>query len=302
MKLREKGVLPESNVYFHIPKENDRKVLLTPNSCGFYTCDDNYKVSRERYCGYLLHDDTYFAKKGDYGSYLCLFIIDGKGYVYQNDHKIILSKNDAFLLDCYHPHIYGTLSKSKMEMIWVHFNGPMIRDCFKQITNGTNCAVLKNLSAIRSKNIFNNLYNIYERIDKKKDVNDILNNKYLVTVITEFLLGNSLTPESKNNSWDDLLTYISENIQKPLKPRDLAKRMALSLYHFTRMFKKKIGYSPYHYVLHTKMNTANHLLQYSSLSIKEISYLCGFSSEASFCNAFKNFAGVWPSVYRNKIN
>jgi AraC-like DNA-binding protein len=298
MKLHERGVLPESNIYWHTPKEHDRKVFLTLNSCGYYFCDDEYKVSRENYGGSLIQDNTHFAMKRDYGSYLCLYIKDGKGYVYQNDHRIILSKNDVFLLDCYHPHIYGALAGSKLEIVWVHFNGPMIHDCFMRIADGTNCSVLKNLPPNRSQTILNILLNIYESFNRKKGVDDILNNKYLVIIMTEFLHGNSLLSEPISNLWDDLLAYISENIQKPLKPKDLAERMGLSTYHFIRQFKKEIGYTPYKYVLISKVSTANHLLKYSLLSIKEIAYTCGFSSEGSFCNAFKNLIGVWPKAYR----
>ncbi|MDR1626003.1 MAG: helix-turn-helix domain-containing protein [Spirochaetia bacterium] len=51
-------------------------------------------------------------------------------------------------------------------------------------------------------------------------------------------------------------------------------------------------------MLMARISTANHLLRRSSLPIKEIAHACGFSSEGSFCNAFKNFMGVWPAVYR----
>jgi len=300
MKLIEKGVSPESNIYFHIPKEYNLKVFLTLKSCGYYFCDSSYNVARDKFSGYFPRIDTFTDKEGHYGSYLCLFVINGKGYIYQNDRRIILNKNDAFLLDCYHPHVYGTFSGSTMDTIWVHFDGPMIRGCFNQIAKNTNCSVLKSLSTSRVQTIYNNLFNIYDKFNKKEGVNDILNNKYLVIILTEFLNGNSQPLETKSNSWDDLLTYITENVQKPLKPKELAERMALSPYYFIRQFKKNIGYTPYRYVLLAKIGTANHLLRHSSLSIKEIAYTCGFSSEGSFCNAFKNLIGVWPMDYRTK--
>ena len=299
MKLHEKGVLPESNAYFHTPKEYNRKVFLTVKSSGYYFCDNNYKVNRDKYDGYLFPEYSPNIKGYNQGSYLCLFIISGKGYVHQNDHKVILGKNDVFLLDCYRPHTYGTFSGTEMEMIWVHFDGPMIRDCFKQMSNNTNCSILNNLSPSRAQTIYNNLFNIYEKFDQKSGANDILNNKYLVIIITEFLHGDSYIKELKSNAWDDILSYISENIQKPLKPKDLAERMSLSPYHFIRQFKKKIGYTPYRYVLLAKIGAANYLLKYSLLSIKEIAHTCGFSSEASFCNAFKNIIGIWPRSFRD---
>lgn len=300
MKLKERGVSPESNIFFHIPKEPNLKVFLTVKSCGHYYCDNSYKVARENFSGYFPRNEIYTDKESHYGSYLCLFVKYGKGYIYQNDHRVILNKNDVFLLDCYRPHIYGTMTGSKMETIWVHFDGPMIRGCFNQIAGNTNCSVLNYLSQSRAQTIYNNLLNIYGKFEQKEGINDILNNKYLVFILTEFLIGNSNMEETKNNSWDDLLTYISENIQKPLKPKDLAERMALSPYHFIRQFKKKIGYTPYRYILMAKIGTANHLLKHSSLPIKEIAHICGFSSEGSFCNAFKNIIGEWPLGYRTK--
>ena len=294
VNIREKGVLPESKIYFHIPKESDRKMFLTPSSSGRFFCDETYQVVRDHYGGYIRNKISEAAPSNN-GSYLCLFVKEGKGFVFKNDHKIVLYKNDAFLLDCYHPHCYGALNGSKLETVWVHFEGFMIRDYFKQI--GSKCIVLSSLPPAKCQAIYNNLFNIYENFDKQKGFSDILNNKYLVAVITEFLLTNS--GESENNSpWDDLLYYISENVQKSLKLEDLAERMALSPYHFARQFKKKIGYTPHKYVLMTRINTAKHLLQCTSLSIKEIAFACGFSNGSGFCNRFKNMMGVWPTAYR----
>jgi AraC-like DNA-binding protein len=297
MKLHERGVLPQSNIYFHTPKEHDRRMFLTPHSSGYYFCDEAYRVTRDSYGGYPVHDGA----RNNHGSYLVLFIKNGRAYVYQNGRRVTLAENDVFLLDCYHPHAYGALAGSELEMVWVHFDGALVRDYFKTLAKGINCSVLKSLSPGRSQLIYNNLYNIYEKFDKKKGVNDILNNKYLVVVMTEFLLGNSLISEQDDNPWDDLLAYISENILEPLDSRDLAERMALSRFHFIRRFKKEIGYTPHRYVLMARISAANHLLKRTTLSIKEIAHTCGFSSEGSFCNAFKSLMGVWPASYRSGL-
>jgi AraC-like DNA-binding protein len=302
VKVRERGVLPESNIYFHTPKAQNRKMFLIPSSSGYFFCDESYRVFRNSYSGYLFPDDI---NQYNYGSYLVLFIKNGEGYVYQNGRKIPLYKNEVFLLDCYHPHCYGTASGSKLEIIWIHFDGTMVHDYFKEIAKGINCIVLKSLPSSRSQTIYNNIYNIYKRFDKQKGLNDILSNKYLVLILTEFLLGNfrdSTAEEMDDSPWDDLLAYISENIQKPLKLPELAERMAMSPYHFVRQFKKEIGYTPHHYVLLARIGTANHFLKDTALTIKEIAYSCGFSSEGSFCNAFKNLVGLWPRAYRDNGN
>ncbi|MDR2480376.1 MAG: AraC family transcriptional regulator [Treponema sp.] len=295
MKVHERGVLPESNIYFHIPKKQDRQMFLTLGSSGYYFCDGTYLVERESYGG----KDMYRNK---YGSYLCFFVKDGDCFVYQNGRKITLHKGEAFLLDCHYPHTYGAQGGSKLEIVWVHFDGDMVRSYFMEAVKGSNCSVLASLAPSRSQIIYNNLYNIYQQFDKKKGINDILNNKYLVIIMTEFLLGNSPVELAENDydPWDDLLAYISENVQKPLRLEDLAERMAMSSYHFIRQFKKQTGYTPHRYVMMARIGIAVHLLRKTVLPIKEVAYTCGFSSEGSFCNAFKNIAGIWPMIYRDK--
>jgi AraC-like DNA-binding protein len=266
-------------------------MFLTLGSSGYFFCDDTYRVVRNNYG---IKD----INRNNYGSYLCLFIKNGKGYVYQNERRIVLCKGDVFLLDCHHPHIYGTQAGSSLEMVWVHFDGALVRDYFKTIAKNTNCAVLKSLPPTRSMIIYNNLYSIYEKFDRKKGINDILNNKCLVGIMTEFLLGNSSHLEPQDNLWDDLLAYISENIRKPLTLIDLAEWIGLSPYYFVRQFKKNIGYTPHHYVLLSRVSTASHLLKGTALSIKEIAHTCGFSNESNFSISFKKLMNISPMAYR----
>jgi AraC-like DNA-binding protein len=294
VKVHERGVLPESNIYFHIPKENDRKMFLTLGSSGYYFCNDTYRVVRNNY-------GTKDINRNSYGSYLCLYIKNGEGYVHQNGRKIVLCKGDAFLLDCHHPHIYGTQAGSSLEMVWVHFDGDLVRNYFKTVAKGTNCTVLKSLPPGRSGIIYNYLFSIYEKFNKQKGVNNILNNKYLVGIMTEFLLGNASHLDQKDSLWDDLLVYISENIEKPLRLTDLAAWAAFSPYHFIRQFKKNIGYTPHHYVLLARIGTASHLLRDFTLSIKEIAHTCGFSNESGFCISFKSVMNTSPLAYRESI-
>ena len=63
--------------------------------------------------------------------------------------------------------------------------------------------------------------------------------------------------------------------------------------------EQKIGRSPVEYLIHTRINAAKFYLKTTQLSLKEISYRCGFSSESSFCTVFKRVAGVTPQTYRN---
>jgi AraC-like DNA-binding protein len=278
MRVRETGVLKASNIYFHTPSETNSKLFLVPSSCGYYFCTDAYQVTRE-----------------NYGNFLLLFVKSGKGFVYVSDRKVVLSENDVFLLDCHHYHKYGTLPGSSLEMVWVHFDGAMARSYFKAITRGANCAVLRPGNPW---SIFNNLYSIYEQFHKNKAANDILSNKYIINTLTEFLVSRSPVSDQKKNLMDSLLGFINDNVQEPLKLEELAARVSLSPYYFTRQFKKKTGYTPHQYVMLARINSAKHLLKGTTLSIKETAFFCGFASVSGFCIAFKHASGMTPVEYR----
>ena len=62
--------------------------------------------------------------------------------------------------------------------------------------------------------------------------------------------------------------------------------------------KKQTGFTPYEYLVNTRMNNARYLLKNSALPVKEVCFSTGFSSESSFCSAFKRIEGVGPTQYR----
>ena len=84
----------------------------------------------------------------------------------------------------------------------------------------------------------------------------------------------------------------------PWSLTSLAKKCGMSRSAFAEKFARLVGRSPMRYLLERRMHKASILLRQSSISMKEISVLAGYGSEAAFSNAFKRWAGVAPGVYR----
>lgn len=80
-----------------------------------------------------------------------------------------------------------------------------------------------------------------------------------------------------------------------------AQAAGLSYVQFSRRFKALTGQTPMEYVIELRMKKAQQLLAQTSLSVKEISALCGFSGEYYFSNFFKANFGMSPSAFRNSI-
>ena len=99
----------------------------------------------------------------------------------------------------------------------------------------------------------------------------------------------------------DLADYIEQHLDQALSLDELAQRVALSPYHFARMFSSSFGLPPHRYVLKRRLQRAAHLLQHSHLALSEIALSCGFASASHFGNRFRQTFGATPGLYRQTL-
>ena len=83
-----------------------------------------------------------------------------------------------------------------------------------------------------------------------------------------------------------------------LPVKALADYLELSPYHFSRMFKKSTGFSPYQYMLKLKMQKALELILTSSESVIQVGLATGFENPGHFSKVFKKFHGATPRQIR----
>lgn len=85
----------------------------------------------------------------------------------------------------------------------------------------------------------------------------------------------------------------------PLTIAAIAKEVAMSEFHFFRLFKKVNGMSPYQYIISKRLQAAGELLK-NGCSITETAIECGFSDVHTFSKAFKKHHGFRPSMLKEK--
>lgn len=95
------------------------------------------------------------------------------------------------------------------------------------------------------------------------------------------------------------IEYIQDNLAKPIKLSDIAQMLDLSQYYFCHLFKQSTGIAPYKYVIQQRVEQAKNLIRYSDLSLIDIAYECGFSSQSQMTQHFRKCVGVTPKVYRS---
>ena len=97
---------------------------------------------------------------------------------------------------------------------------------------------------------------------------------------------------------NDARTFMLENINKKLCLDSLAARTSYSISHFCALYSQFFGSTPIDDLLSARIEKAVSLLEYSYMSINEISEKCGFSSVSYFSRKFKEKTGLSPSCYR----
>lgn len=98
---------------------------------------------------------------------------------------------------------------------------------------------------------------------------------------------------------NEVLFYIHGDIGKNFLVEELSSLVAMSPFHFNRIFKMLTGESLHAYIKRVKLEHAANLLLFNpDATITHIMHEVGFSSNASFTQAFKENFRVTPTKWR----
>jgi AraC family transcriptional regulator len=272
------GILETSDLYFHTHSAQAQSMYFYPLCTGHYYCDSTYVVKRQ-----------------NYDSFLAIYVRQGHGFAEQGGNRVSLHEGSLVLLDCYKPHLYFT--NTGWEIYWVHFDGVLARKYFEVATRNGIAFIPQN-----PHNAERCICKLFKEDLRHSKVNEVVVSKAITDLLTELILcaNNVVSKDNNSGMIEEVMTYISENINQPLTLEKMAKQASLSPFYFTRVFKKETGYTPHEYVIRVRIELAKFLLTTTAASIKEIAFRSGFDNECSFCTSFKKLTGLTPLKFRGK--
>ena len=94
------------------------------------------------------------------------------------------------------------------------------------------------------------------------------------------------------------LDYIQKHYREKITLEELAKISCLGISRFSEIFRTHTGEAPINYANKLRMEKAKALLQYSHMTVGQISEYLGFESIHYFSRAFKKYSGTSPSESR----
>lgn len=157
--------------------------------------------------------------------------------------------------------------------------------------------------------LFEQLNRAYHLIDNQRD--DVM--AALVDLIVLYLMSDrrrnatpSLASTDERRGRQDLQSeafcaLLEENFRHSLTVEDYAARVGLSAPHLTRVCRAALGAPPNALVQQRRILEAKRLLEYTALSVAEISARAGFKDPAFFSRTFKTQVGVTPKAFRSTL-
>lgn len=124
-------------------------------------------------------------------------------------------------------------------------------------------------------------------------------------ILTQFfILLNRVSIENETRTDDDpeaqlvrqVLDYMELHYADPISLEDLEKKFFVSRYKITQHFTRLVGYPPYRYLLHKRLQNAQRMLK-NGHNPQQVAMQCGFTDYSNFYRRFKTFYGCSPSSY-----
>lgn len=279
MNCCEKGTLDGSVYYFFSPSEMFREYYTYMLLCGHFYCNSAYKIVRE--------GNT---------SPLFIHILDGELCVQSRNQLHTARQHETVLVNCRKPHSY--YCTSSCEFIFFHYDGPTAIELTEHLISQNKSCVFR-------------LAKFQETISQLADLLSVLaENEYPTDIELSCIAYSTLCQIQAFNyvaatdspaiseTTAEIITFMKANIQEPLSLNILADHVNISASYLSHQFRSETGCSPMEYLARLKINLAKTILRSTNRTVSDIAFSLGYSSSASFINAFTSRVGISPKNFR----
>ncbi|MET8181152.1 helix-turn-helix domain-containing protein [Streptomyces sp. NPDC005336] len=110
------------------------------------------------------------------------------------------------------------------------------------------------------------------------------------------------TPTPAGSALEPILTWLRDNLARPLTLDDIAAHAGMSTRTLIRRFREQTGTTPLQWLHRARIRRAQHLLETTEHSVERVGAQVGFGSPTAFRDRFKRTTGVSPYAYRRTFS
>lgn len=270
---------------------NNIKKLLITNAItkSFYITD----------LGYFPRADHHYRRRNEGANeFIFIYCTEGEGWLEIENVKIEILPNQFFIIPKKIRHNYGANDNNPWSIFWMHFDGSIANNLVNRYNS--NSQKSRTIPFINDRiKLFNHIFKIFESdyIETQMEYANILSLKFISSFIFQDL-DQSVNISDPDNLVGSIINFLQKNIDQTYSIKDISEEFKYSPSYIFTLFKKRTGYSLIHFFNLKKMQKACEYLNYTDLSVKEISYKMNFQDPSYFSRLFKKLMGVSPKRYK----
>ncbi|MFC0274832.1 AraC family transcriptional regulator [Metabacillus herbersteinensis] len=227
-------------------------------------------------------------------------ILSGSGTYINEGKQHSIKSGDVFFLFANHTHSYYTSQQELLEMFWIAFDGRQARPMLSKLGITEESTCVHEILTTKIRKTTEDLIILFKEYDENKQFKKISLIYELFDNLYEEISKKNIPKPKKKNDWiQNGIDYIEMYYSEGITVADIAEYVGINRTHFSNMFTKRVGTSPYSYLQRKIMNRAVELLSTTQNSITEIALSLCFSDVYSFSRSFKNYYGMSPTDFRD---
>ena len=158
----------------------------------------------------------------------------------------------------------------------------------------------------RNPEIIDQIQDVYLKIEEEYSNQDDMSEDVIkchIHMLFFMLVRNpsKRSPQDENRHYiEDAIDYLQNNFAVNLTLNDMSERYFVSPEHFSRVFKKKVGFNFSEYMNLLRLQKAESMLrQQNAITITEVAQSCGFNDSNYFSVQFKKLYGISPKRFQS---
>jgi AraC-like DNA-binding protein len=230
--------------------------------------------------------------------YIFIYCTSGEGWLEEHGDRKTIGPNEFVIIEKNRPHRYGASESSPWTILWMHFSGNLAASLYERYAELSDKE--RKVSYLNDRvQLF---YQIFEVLSENYNIKNLEYSCLLSLNFISSFIFNKQDKHSNNfkksNLVQNIIQFLNENLDKTYKSEDLTNLFHYSSSHILSTFKKNTGFSLFQFFNMKKVQKACEYLNYTDLTIKEISFRLGFQDPLYFSRLFKSHMGISPRKYR----
>ncbi len=235
--------------------------------------------------------NEHLLKSRNFDQSLLIYCLAGAGTYTLGKTVYEIKKGDIFYVPAHFTHGYASDPIVGWNIKWLHF-------CGSYAENLVHIAGFSAVQPIRkigvSKPVSNSFDSLFRILSDKRINYSIDAARAFLGILIELIKISGPLDSKKNLTG----TVSAESVNLV----SIAKKAGYSKFHYSRLFKKTTGVSPWTYALGLKIDRAKEMLMNSDVSVKEVSLTVGINDPNYFSRLFAKHAGMPPVRYRKLMS